>query len=130
MKVNAIIFYENEPGSDVYLDVILSTNKPDEAFRLRGSGILSVVDLGAREHGEKPARPDADEAALLGLISAVCTRYLSGAGPEPMDTATAPEIPVLSARFNWEGAGYGPEAYPGERAHVLADHIGHFWCIG
>ena len=130
MKVNAILFYENAPGDDLYLDVVLSCNKPDHAFRVRPSGAVSVVDLGAREKGEKPARPVADAAALLWLVSACCADYLSGAGPESMDTATAAKIPALSARFNWEGAGYGPETAPGERVFTLMDHITHFWCIG
>lgn len=132
--VKSILFYANEDGTPAdYMDVKLSTNALDEAFRLRrcaDSVAVYVVDLGDREKGETPAEPDESDFAVLSLVAACCADYMNGGAPESLDYWTLALIGTLSDMFDWEGAGYGPETEPGQRANELAIHIGGFYCIG
>ena len=131
--VKSILFYKNEDGTFAnYLDVALSTNGLDEAFRLRMNQPMTVVDLGDREKGERPLGrnlTDAEQRLIL-LVLTCCTDYMEGRGPEELDYLTCMYIDRLADLFDWEGAGYGPETEPGQRAMEMTDRIAHFECIG
>lgn len=131
--VKSILFYKNEDGTYAnYLDVALSTNGLDESFRVRMYSPITVVDNGCREKGERPLGrnlTDAEQRLLL-LVLTCCADYLEGRGPEELDYPTCMYIDRLVAFFDWEGAGYGPETEPGQRAMELTDRIAHFECIG
>jgi hypothetical protein len=131
--VKSIMFYKNEDGTFAnYLDVALTTNGLDEAFRLRMNEPMTVVDHGDRERGEmKLTRKltDAEELLIL-LVLTCCTDYMEGRGPEELDYLTCMYIGRLVNHFDWEGAGYGPETEKGERLMELTDRIAHFECIG
>jgi hypothetical protein len=133
LLVKSIIFYVKDDDSFAdYLDVQLSTNGLDEAFRLRMNKPITIVDHGDRERGEmKLTRKLTDaEQRLILLVLTCCADYLEGREPESLDTLTLAYIEELSTRFDWTGAGYGPEGEKGERYVTLADHIAHFWSIG
>lgn len=132
ITVKSIVFYTYYEGdNDRYMDVGLSTNRLDERFRLRikpGNLLdLSIVDY---EHVEREVTPTDAECSVLLLVMCCCADYLLGRGKESLSTFQLAKIGELSGRFDWEGAGYGPEGEPGERAAELADHIAHFWSIG
>lgn len=138
--VKSILFYVNDDGTfSDYLDVRLSTNKPDEVFRLRVKDNdidLALVDTGAWEKGERAIKytdyTDISESefGVLMLVATCCVDYLKGGEPERLDTYQLACIEELSSMFDWECAGYGPEKEEGERSMELTDRIAHFECIG
>ena len=134
-KVEAIQFALNEDGTYTdYVDVKLSSNGLDEYYRLRANyPTITIVDHGDWNKPERKAqKSDLTQDAwwLLLLVRLCCMDYLKGLGPESLDMFTCERIAELSERFDWEGAGYGPETNEGERVFELTDRIAHFWCIG
>ena len=130
--VKSIMFYRNDDGSRVdYLDVKLSTNSPDEYFRIRLNSPITIVDTGDREKGETVCKSLTDgEQRVLLLVMSCCLDWLEGFEEESLDYKTLALIDNLAEIFDWEGAGYGPETEPGQRANELAIHIAEFLCIG